>query len=237
VLFLQQAGFEATHVPFRGGGPAVQALLAGTVQFHMGTTASSTALVQDGRLIGPVLVWLAIHHVGLVCEGGTLGHRLAGLRVTRVDGGRPSVKQALGRLIVRWSLSVPSLGLGFLWMLDEPQRRTWHDLLAGTVVVRESLVGQQVGPSWAASAAASIRASAASRWDWRAVLASLTSLPTTGFCSLGTEPICFMSAVSSPLGPTKRALAASKSGRVAMAGSSAAALARRAESWSCMIGE
>jgi tripartite-type tricarboxylate transporter receptor subunit TctC len=52
VLFLQQAGVEATHVPFRGGGPAVQALLAGTVQFHFGTAASSTALVQDGRLKG-----------------------------------------------------------------------------------------------------------------------------------------------------------------------------------------
>ncbi len=50
VLFLQQAGFEATHVPFRGGGPAVQALLAGTTQFHFGTTASSTALAQEGRL-------------------------------------------------------------------------------------------------------------------------------------------------------------------------------------------
>jgi tripartite-type tricarboxylate transporter receptor subunit TctC len=50
VLFLQQAGFEATHVPFRGGGPAVQALLSATVQFHMGTTASSTALAQSGRL-------------------------------------------------------------------------------------------------------------------------------------------------------------------------------------------
>lgn len=50
VLFLQQSGFEATHVPFRGGGPAVQALLAGTVQFHFGTTASSTALAQEGRL-------------------------------------------------------------------------------------------------------------------------------------------------------------------------------------------
>ena len=31
---------------------------------------------------------------------------------------------------------------------------------------------------------------------------SLISLPTAGFCSFGTEPICFMSAVSSPLGPT-----------------------------------
>lgn len=50
VLFLQQAGIEATHVPFRGGGPAVQALLSQSIQFHLGTTASSTALIRDGRL-------------------------------------------------------------------------------------------------------------------------------------------------------------------------------------------
>ena len=52
VLFQNLAGFEVTHVPFRGGGPAVQALLAGTVDFHIGTVGSTAALVREGRLRG-----------------------------------------------------------------------------------------------------------------------------------------------------------------------------------------
>ncbi|WP_035575389.1 Bug family tripartite tricarboxylate transporter substrate binding protein [Elioraea tepidiphila] len=49
-LFQKLARIEFLHVPFRGGGPAVQALLAGTVDFHIGTAGSSAALVQEGRL-------------------------------------------------------------------------------------------------------------------------------------------------------------------------------------------
>jgi len=52
VLFQNLAGFEVTHVPFRGGGPAVQALLAGTVDFHIGTAGSTAAMVREGRLRG-----------------------------------------------------------------------------------------------------------------------------------------------------------------------------------------
>lgn len=50
VLFQQLSGIEITHVPFRGGGPAVQALLASTVDFHIATAAAAAALVQEGRL-------------------------------------------------------------------------------------------------------------------------------------------------------------------------------------------
>ena len=50
VVLLRRAGIEMTHVPYRGGGPALQAVLAGDVDCGFATVASAAALVQDGRL-------------------------------------------------------------------------------------------------------------------------------------------------------------------------------------------
>lgn len=52
VLFLKKAGFEATHVPYRGSSPTVAALLAGDVDFIFDTTASSTTQVRAGNFRG-----------------------------------------------------------------------------------------------------------------------------------------------------------------------------------------
>jgi uncharacterized RDD family membrane protein YckC len=107
------------------------------------------SVVGDGELAGPFAAWYLIHHVGLVTEGGTLGARLAGLRVVSVDGTRVGVIHAFVREMVFLALSLPPLGLGVLWMLDEPQRRTWHDLLGGTIVVRELAASAELAPEWA----------------------------------------------------------------------------------------
>ena len=99
---------------------------------------------------GALFVWLVIHHVGLVCEGGTFGHRLLGLRVVRVDGTPVPPLLAFVRAIVE-PLSLLPLGLGMLWMLDQPRRQTWHDLAASTVVVRELPDVATSAPEWAAA--------------------------------------------------------------------------------------
>ena len=49
-LFARVAGFPLVHVPYRGGGPAVQDLVAGNIDWHMGTVSSSLALARDGRI-------------------------------------------------------------------------------------------------------------------------------------------------------------------------------------------
>jgi len=50
VLFMRLAGVEMVHVPYKGGGPAVQALVAGDTQLSFATPPSVLPHVQSGRL-------------------------------------------------------------------------------------------------------------------------------------------------------------------------------------------
>jgi len=50
VLFLRLAGIDMVHVPYKGGGPAVQSVLAGDTQLSFATPPSVLPLVQAGRL-------------------------------------------------------------------------------------------------------------------------------------------------------------------------------------------
>lgn len=105
--------------------------------------------VDGDRVLAPFGFWFLLHHVGLTMEGGDLGHRLAGLRVVRTNGEPVGLLHAVMREIGRLFVSPLPMGFGLLWMLDQPQRRTWHDLMAGTVVVRERT--DALAPAWAAA--------------------------------------------------------------------------------------
>ena len=50
VLFQSVAGVNMVHVPFKGGAPAVQSVLAGDTQLSFATPPSVLPLVQAGRL-------------------------------------------------------------------------------------------------------------------------------------------------------------------------------------------
>jgi tripartite-type tricarboxylate transporter receptor subunit TctC len=49
-LFLRKAGIKATHVPYKGSGPALTDTLAGHVQMSFITPATSLQYVKDGKL-------------------------------------------------------------------------------------------------------------------------------------------------------------------------------------------
>jgi tripartite-type tricarboxylate transporter receptor subunit TctC len=49
-LFQRRAGVQMTHVPYKGGGPAAAAVLAGEAQLIFGSVASSMPQVKAGKL-------------------------------------------------------------------------------------------------------------------------------------------------------------------------------------------
>ena len=67
-------------------------------------------------------------------SGQTLGMATWRLRVEREDGRRLTWGDTLRRL--GWSLvSLLPAGLGFAWVLIDPERRAWHDRLSRTRIV------------------------------------------------------------------------------------------------------
>jgi tripartite-type tricarboxylate transporter receptor subunit TctC len=49
-LFMAKANVRMTHVPFTGGGPLLQALLAGTIDVSLDVAATTSALIREGRI-------------------------------------------------------------------------------------------------------------------------------------------------------------------------------------------
>jgi len=49
-LFKMMAGIDMAHVPYRGGGPALNDLLGGQVQVYFATTIASIGYIRAGRL-------------------------------------------------------------------------------------------------------------------------------------------------------------------------------------------
>ena len=115
------------------------------------------AYLIDGILLGIVYVilWAVLGRVagyvitlvlGLAYyayfEGGpsgqTIGKRALGIRVYDFSQGGPiGYGRGLVRYIGKIISSIPC-GLGFLWMLWDGEKQTWHDKIATTVVVPTS---------------------------------------------------------------------------------------------------
>lgn len=71
-------------------------------------------------------------------SGQTLGKRVLGIRVLDFDAGGPV---GYGRAAIRYVgrfVSGIVFALGYLWMLWDGQKQTWHDKMATTVVVPTS---------------------------------------------------------------------------------------------------
>ena len=71
-------------------------------------------------------------------SGQTAGKRLLGIRVIDFSSGGPiGYGRAAIRAVARYISQIPCY-LGYLWMLWDKEKQTWHDKLANDVVVPTS---------------------------------------------------------------------------------------------------
>lgn len=88
-----------------------------------------------------VTVWSAR---SVAASGQFIGNRLTSTRVVDVRNGTNIDATAAGTRFVVRQLVSPFLLIGFLMALGNPQRRTFHDQVAGTVVVRPALASWSI---------------------------------------------------------------------------------------------
>jgi uncharacterized RDD family membrane protein YckC len=89
----------------------------------------------DGHSHGFLLLMAAYGALMWKLKGSTIGGIICHLRVVRLDGRAIDWPTAVARALGCF-LSLAVAGLGFLWVVFDPERQSWHDKIAGTVVVR-----------------------------------------------------------------------------------------------------
>lgn len=129
----------------RFGGYLIDAVLLGIIN-----TILLLALKGIGYALG-IIIFIAYFTYFEGSESGqTLGKRAVGTRVIDFATGGPiGYGRAAIRTVGRY-VSAIALLLGYLWMLWDPEKQTWHDKFASTVVVPETAYpvsrgGQGVG--------------------------------------------------------------------------------------------
>ena len=103
-----------------------------------GDARTAGSNVENFGLFVALAVLVLNFGVLAVWRGQTLGKWATGLRLERPNGQPLTWWRVLLRQAVGYPLSLLTLGLGFLWAVFNEQGRALHDLIAGTVVVRDS---------------------------------------------------------------------------------------------------
>lgn len=103
-----------------------------------GARAAGNSAETMGILLAVVI---AILDLGILpgLTGLTVGKWATGIRIQRVDGSDIGIGRAFLRHFVGYPVSFLTLGIGFLVTAFTPRGRGLHDLIAGTVVVREGV--------------------------------------------------------------------------------------------------
>ncbi len=131
---------------------AVTAVITGVLILGVSVgEVTEDTVYPDAAIIVPfglaiLIIALApyIYFVQVPAEySGTAGMRLVGVRAITIDGKQMNWRLAATRALAML-VSIAALCAGALWMFREPNRRTWHDLAAGTFVIEDVYIPRRL---------------------------------------------------------------------------------------------
>jgi len=98
--------------------------------------AKSSTAGQTGRSLLSALIGLAYYVYFIGSRGQTPGKMALGIKVVKTDGSQPNYVTAFLREVVGKILSSVVFLLGYLWAIWDAKKQTWHDKIAGTLVIK-----------------------------------------------------------------------------------------------------
>jgi uncharacterized RDD family membrane protein YckC len=98
---------------------------------------------EGGALIGALIALVLAIAYFTYFQGGptgqTPGKRMCNIRVIDANTGGPiGYARSLGRVLFAWLISSFLWNLGYLWMIWDKEKQTWHDKVTSAVVVPTS---------------------------------------------------------------------------------------------------
>ena len=144
--FETPAGIPLPAPPVAGASPSTATLLAfpragfleraGAVLIDVALVVFVMNLLDIDRFGDRVILFLLVYHVAFwAWKATTIGGIVCQLRIVRVDGAPLRIVDALIRALASF-FSIAAAGIGFLWIVKDPEHQSWHDKIAGTYVVK-----------------------------------------------------------------------------------------------------
>lgn len=127
------AAFLIDQVLLGVGGAAIGLVLGAGIGASGGTVGTGVEMLLN--LVGIVIGW--VYYAGLESSSqrATLGKRLLGLQVTDLQGQQVDFLHATGRHFGKILSALPLL-LGFILMISDEKKQTWHDKMSGCLVLK-----------------------------------------------------------------------------------------------------
>jgi tripartite-type tricarboxylate transporter receptor subunit TctC len=112
-LFEQLAGVQLNHVPYKGGGPALNDVMGGQVPLFFANVASSLGHIQAGRL-RPLAVTAArrsraLPEVPTMAEAGVKGHEVLEWNPVLAPAGLPAATRSTLVAAIQRAMGEPEL--------------------------------------------------------------------------------------------------------------------------------